>query len=181
MDTNSTEVNEVLDDLQIVADYLGCSLKEAEMMVPLLKEAMGSEQDAPVDAPKEQEDSMEDTAKPSEKIKCKCCGFYKKPRKVLRDTGICGVCTSALSESDGTVEVVGRMGKRGRNNVSVVIGGRRWKVKRLSNRHSENVAKKYAAKPKGYAKKSKRTSAEPVGIRTDSRIGDDRVQRTHED
>ena len=74
MTTNSTEVNDLLTDLQIVADYLGCSLKEAEMMVPLLKEAMDSEQDAPVDAAEQQEDKMEDTAKPS-KIKCKCCGF----------------------------------------------------------------------------------------------------------
>lgn len=177
----------ILDDLQVVADYLGVSLKEAEMMVPLLKAAMGSEQDAPMDAPKEQEVKMEDTAKPS-KIKCKCCGFYKKPRKVLRDTGICGVCDSILRDPDGsrtvdgdTVEVIGRQGKRGRNNVSVMIDGRRWKVKRLSSKHSERVAAMYAAKPKGYAKKSKRTSAEPVGIRTDSRIGDDRVQRTHED
>jgi len=119
-----------------------------------------------------------ETAKPS-KIKCKCCGFYKKPRKVLRDTGVCGVCTEAVKDgsTDG-VEVVGRMGKRGRNTVSVVIDGKRWKVKRLSPKHSERMAARYASKPKGYAKASKRESAEPKGIRKDSRIGSDREQRT---
>ena len=129
----------------------------------------------------------QETAKPSEKIKCKVCGFHKKPRKVLRDTGICGVCTAALSEPDGQpimdgdeVEVVGRMGKRGRNTVSIVDPrtGKRWKVKRLSPKHSERVAAKYASKGKGYAKKAKRTSSEPKGLPTDSRIGADREQRT---
>ena len=73
------------------------------------------------------------------------------------------------------------MGKQGRNSVSVVIDGKRWKVKRLSSKHSERVAARYASKSKGYAKRGKQTSAEPVGIRSDSRIGDDRVQRTYED
>lgn len=119
-----------------------------------------------------------ETAKPS-KIRCKCCGFYKKPRKVLRETGICGVCTEAVKDggADG-VEVIGRMGKRGRNTVSVVIDGKRCKVKRLSSRHSERVAARYASKPKGYAKRSQRESAEPTGIRKDSRIGGDREKRT---
>ena len=177
MEPNNTEVTEVLDDLQIVADYLGCSLKEAEGMVPLLKAAMDvdSEPEAPVDAPKEQEDKMEDTAKPSEKIKCKCCGFYKKPRKVLRDTGICGVCTTALqSTPDGeAVEVIGRMGKAGRNTVSIAADGRRWKVKRLSSKHSERVAARYMGKGKGYAKRQKREGCEPVGLPTNSRLRDD--------
>ena len=167
-----------LDDLQIVADFLGCSIEDAEGMVPLLKAAMldSSEQDAPMDAPKEQEDMVEDTnltAKPS-KIKCKCCGFYKKPKKTLRDTGICSVCTESLRDSeDGEIAVVGRQGKRGRNSVSVVIDGRRWKVKRLSNRHSENVAKKYASKGKGYSKKPKASSQPPKGLPTSSRLRDD--------
>jgi len=113
------------------------------------------------------------------KIKCKCCGFYKKPRKVLVETGICAVCTEAVKDgsTDG-VEVIGRMGKRGRNTVSVVIDGKRFKVKRLSSRHSERVAARYASKPKGYAKRSQRGSAEPTGIRKDSRLGGDREQRT---
>ena len=126
----------------------------------------------------------EPKAAPSAKIKCKCCGFYKKPRKVLRETGICGVCTAAISDGDEgyaenpEVAVVGRMGKRGRNTVSVVIDGKRWKVKRLSPKHSEKVAARYASKPKGFAKKAKRTGSEPKGIRKDSRIGADREQRT---
>ena len=69
------------------------------------------------------------------------------------------------------------MGKKGRNSVSVVIDGKRYKVKRLSSRHSERVAARYASKPKGYAKRGKRTGSEPTGIRSDSRIGGDREQR----
>lgn len=130
-------------------------------------------------APEEPKPSV--PAKPVGKVKCKVCGFYKKPRKGLVETGICKPCTDALSESkDGEIAVVGRMGKRGRNNVSVVIGGQRFRVRRLSNRHSESVAAKHAAKPKGFAKKSKRTGSDPKGLRTDSRIGGDREQRTHE-
>ena len=121
----------------------------------------------------------EPKAAPSAKIRCKVCGFHKKPRKVLRDTGICGVCTEAVKDGDAdSVEVVGRMGKRGRNSVSVVIDGKRYKVKRLSSRHSERVAARYASKAKGYAKKAKRTGSEPKGLPTDSRIGADREQRT---
>ena len=123
----------------------------------------------------------EPKAAPSGKIRCKVCGFHKKPRKVLRETGICGVCTEAVKDgsTDG-VEVIGRMGKRGRNSVSVVIDGKRYKVKRLSSRHSERVAAKYASKGKGYAKRAKRTGNAPKGLPTDSRIGADREQRTHE-
>ena len=168
-----------LDDLQIVADFLGCSIEDAEGMVPLLKAAMldSSEQDAPMDAPKEQEDMVEDTnltAKPS-KIKCKCCGFYKKPRRVLVTTGVCGVCTTALADAeDGSaVEVIGRMGKKGRNSVRIMADGKAYRVKRLSSRHSERVAARYASKGKGYAKSPKRESTEPRGIRTNSRLRDD--------
>jgi len=139
------------------------SLSEEDLKV--LKEEIGMEPTEP-------------TAKPS-KVKCKCCGFYKKPRKVLVETGVCGVCTEAVKDgsTDG-VEVVGRMGKRGRNTVSVVIDGKRYRVKRLSSRHSERMAARYASKPKGYAKASKHESAPPTGIRKDSRIGSDREQRT---
>jgi ribosomal protein S14 len=121
----------------------------------------------------------EPKAAPSAKIRCKVCGFHKKPRKVLRDTGICGVCTEAVKDGDADgVEVIGRMGKRGRNSVSVVIDGKRYKVKRLSSRHSERIAAKYASKGKGYAKRAKRTGDAPKGLPTDSRIGADREQRT---
>lgn len=130
-------------------------------------------------SPSLDDDRTEPKAAPSAKIRCKVCGFHKKPRKVLRDTGICGVCTEAVKDGDAdSVEVVGRMGKRGRNSVSVVIDGKRYKVKRLSSRHSERVAARYASKPKGYAKKAKRTGSEPKGLPTDSRIGADREQRT---
>lgn len=127
------------------------------------------------------EEPVESPAKPVGKVKCKVCGFYKKPRKGLVETGICKVCTDALGESkEGEIEVVGRMGKRGRNNVSVVIGGQRFRVRRMSSKHSEAVAAKHASKPKGFAKKSKRTGDAPKGLPTDSRIGADREQRTHE-
>jgi hypothetical protein len=117
------------------------------------------------------------TAKPS-KVKCKVCGFYKKPKRGLKETGICKPCTDAVKDGKDEVEVIGRMGKAGRNSVSVVIDGKRYRVKRLSSRHSENVAKRYASKGKGYAKRGKRTGSEPKGLPTDSRIGADREQRT---
>jgi len=119
----------------------------------------------------------EPKAASSEKIRCKVCGFHKKPKKVLRDTGICGVCTEAVKDgSTDSVEVVGRMGKRGRNSVSVVIDGKRYKVKRLSNRHSERVAAKHASKGKGYAKKPSGKSQPPKGLPTSSRLpGDERA------
>jgi hypothetical protein len=45
--------------------------------------------------------------------------------------GICKTCYVALSTSGGDeVVVVGRQGKKGRNTVSVVIGGSRVKVQR---------------------------------------------------
>ena len=68
---------------------------------------------------------------PKAKVKCKCCGFAKKARRVNAE-GICKVCYAALatSEPDAAVMVVGRQGKRGRNTVSVVIGGERVKVQR---------------------------------------------------
>ena len=38
-------IDKNLDDLQVIADFLGCSIEDAEGMVPLLKAAMldGSE------------------------------------------------------------------------------------------------------------------------------------------
>lgn len=137
--------------------------------------------DEPVSEPTPQEPK----ATPSEKVKCKVCGFHKKARRV--HAGVCKSCRTVLDSDDEgytaspEVEVIGRMGKRGRNTVSVMIDGKRWKVKRLSSKHSERVAARYASKPKGYAKASKRESAEPTGLRSDSRIGGDREQRTYED
>jgi hypothetical protein len=113
------------------------------------------------------------------KIKCKVCGFHKKPRKSLVETGVCKVCTSAISDGGEVVEVVGRMGKRGRNTVSVMVNGRRCKVKRLSSKHSERIAAKYVSKSKGYARKPKAHVSDivsPKGLPTSSRhAGDERI------
>lgn len=70
-------------------------------------------------------------AKPkAEKCLCKVCGFYKKARRVNTE-GICKVCYVTLATCDGeTVTVVGRMGKKGHNTVSIVVGGERMKVTR---------------------------------------------------
>ena len=191
--TEIAETADLLHDLKVVADFFGVSLKEAEGMVPLLKAAFGQGdtsgivEDDNTDAPKEQkeDDKMSnDTQEPKAvrivqredgKVKCKCCGFYKKPRRVLVTTGVCGVCTTALADAeDGSaVEVIGRMGKKGRNSVRIMADGKAYRVKRLSSRHSERVAARYASKGKGYAKSPKRESTEPRGIRTNSRLRDD--------
>ena len=116
----------------------------------------------------------------AEKVKCKVCGFHKKARRVSAD-GVCKVCAEAVKDGGESVEVIGRMGKRGRNSVSVVIDGKRYKVKRLSPKHSERVAAKYASKPKGYARKPKAHVSDidsPKGLPTSSRMpGDDRDAR----
>ena len=81
-------------------------------------------------APKEQEEVVMESKPKAEKVKCRCCGFAKKARRVNAE-GICKVCYVALSTSGGeSVTVVGRQGKRGRNTVSVMIGGERVKVQR---------------------------------------------------
>lgn len=123
--------------------------------------------------------AQEPKAVQSEKVKCKVCGFAKKSRRVTG--GVCKSCRTALDSDEPEVEVIGRMGKRGRNTVSVVIDGQRFRVKRLSSKHSERIAAKYASKGKGYAKRGKRTGGEPSGLPTNSRIGGDREQRTYED
>jgi len=129
------------------------------------------------DSPKEETNMDQPKA---EKIKCKVCGFHKKARRVGAN-GVCKVCTDAVKDGkDGEIEVVGRMGKRGRNTVSVVIDGQRFTVKRLSPKHSERVAAKFASKGKGYAHKPKAHVSDiisPKGLPTDSRIGADREQR----
>lgn len=74
----------------------------------------------------------------AEKVKCKCCGFAKKPRRML-PSGLCKVCDLAFRDESGeiitdgdTIVVVGRQGKRGRNNVSIKhpVTGQRWTVQR---------------------------------------------------
>lgn len=89
------------------------------------------EEDEIVDAPKEQIVEVVMDKPKAEKVKCKCCGFAKKARRVNAE-GICKVCyvTLATASPDAPVVVVGRQGKRGRNTVSVVIGGERVKVQR---------------------------------------------------
>ena len=72
------------------------------------------------------------------KTKCRCCGFAKKSYRVL-PSGLCKSCDAAFRDESGEVitdgdviTVVGKQGKRGRNNVSIVhpISGRRWLVQR---------------------------------------------------
>ena len=72
------------------------------------------------------------------KVKCRCCGFAKKSYRVL-PSGLCKSCDAAFRDESGEVitdgdviTVVGKQGKRGRNNVSIVhpISGRRWLVQR---------------------------------------------------
>lgn len=72
------------------------------------------------------------------KTKCRCCGFAKKSYRVL-PSGLCKSCDAVFRDESGEVitdgdviTVVGRQGKRGRNNVSIVhpISGRRWLVQR---------------------------------------------------
>ena len=54
-----------------------------------------------------------------------------------------------------------------------------FRVKRLSDQHSTNVAKKFASKSRGYAKrcaKHKTDIVSPKGLPTDSRMpGDERI------
>jgi hypothetical protein len=81
------------------------------------------------------------------KVKCRCCGFAKKPRRML-PSGLCKVCDLEFRDESGEVitdgdeiTVVGRQGKRGRNTVSIKhpITGRRWTVKRVTRLDSESA------------------------------------------
>lgn len=84
---------------------------------------------APIAKPKA--DEPDAAVKPkAEKCLCKVCGFYKRARRVNAE-GICKACYLLLATCDGdTVTVVGRMGKKGHNTVSIVVGGERMKVTR---------------------------------------------------
>lgn len=172
-----------MTDSSIVADLADATPEQIAEILAILS---GMDEQEPVAEPTTQEPkAVRSERREDGKVKCKCCGFWKKPRKVLVETGLCGVCTTALSEPDGQpildggeIEVVGRMGKRGRNTVSIVDprSGKRWKVKRLSNRHSERVAAKHRSKGKGFAKKPSHGSTPPKGLPTSSRLpGDPRI------
>ena len=110
------QLNELIDQTALIEDEVASGVQifvEDEVEV----------------APKEQEEVKMEQPK-AVKVKCRCCGFAKKSRRVNAE-GICKTCYVALSTSGGDeVVVVGRQGKKGRNTVSVVIGGSRVKVQR---------------------------------------------------
>jgi hypothetical protein len=107
------QLNELIDETNLIED-------EVRSGVQIVK-------DDPIKvAPKEEKMSQPK----AEKVKCRCCGFAKKARRVNAE-GICKNCYVALATSDGNeVTVVGRQGLKGRNTVSVVVGGSRIKVQR---------------------------------------------------
>ena len=60
----------------------------------------------------------------------------------------------------------------------IIVDGevKTFRVKRLSNRHSANVAAKHVAKGRGYAKQAKRHVSDiesPKGLPTSSRLAGD--------
>jgi hypothetical protein len=132
----------VAENLDFIKDIIQSSTGVGEVSLILgedekagIEDAEGAEdtvygvkivEDDEIVAPKEEK--MEQPK--AEKVKCRCCGFAKKPRRVNAE-GICKVCYVALATSDGNVvTVVGRQGRKGRNTVSVVVGGVRVKVQR---------------------------------------------------
>ena len=117
------ELIDSIDDELSVGEVIGEVIEDDEPGVQIV------EDDEVEVAPKEQEEVKVEQPK-AEKVKCRCCGFAKKSRRVNAE-GICKTCYVALSTSGGDeVVVVGRQGKKGRNTVSVVIGGSRVKVQR---------------------------------------------------
>jgi hypothetical protein len=119
-----------METSSIVGKIEALSPEQAAMLISLLEQ---EEQGVVIvkDAPKEQEEVVVDSTPKAAKVKCRCCGFAKKASRVNAE-GICKVCyvTLATASPDAPVVVVGRQGKRGRNTVSVVIGGERVKVQR---------------------------------------------------
>jgi hypothetical protein len=116
-----------MDSNSIVSKIEALSPEQAAMLIQILNEDQGVQV---VEAAAKVEDLVADVKPKAEKVKCKCCGFAKKARRVNAE-GICKVCYMALATSGGeSVTVVGRQGKRGRNTVSVMIGGERVKVQR---------------------------------------------------
>jgi len=110
------QLNELIDETSLIED-------EVKSGVQIVK-------DDPIKVePKAQKEEKMVQPK-AEKVKCRCCGFAKKARRVNAE-GICKTCYVALATSDGNVvTVVGRQGLKGRNTVSVVVGGSRIKVQR---------------------------------------------------
>ena len=126
-------------DIATVMEITGCSVEQVlryaamvgdesqDVYEPEAGVVIVSDEPKAQDAPKEE---IMDVQPKADKVKCKCCGFHKKAKRVNAE-GICKTCYVALATSDGeAVMVVGRQGKRGRNTVSVVIGGERVKVQR---------------------------------------------------
>lgn len=115
------EANSIVEKIEAL------SPEQAAMLIQILNEDQGVQV---VEAAAKVEDLVAEVKPKAEKVKCRCCGFAKKARRVNAE-GICKVCYVALSTSGGeSVTVVGRQGKRGRNTVSVMIGGERVKVQR---------------------------------------------------
>jgi predicted Zn-ribbon and HTH transcriptional regulator len=115
------EANSIVEKIEAL------SPEQAAMLIQILNEDQGVQV---VEAAEKVEALVADVKPKAEKVKCKCCGFAKKARRVNAE-GICKVCYMALATSGGeSVTVVGRQGKRGRNTVSVMIGGERVKVQR---------------------------------------------------
>jgi len=110
------QLNELIDETNLIED-------EVRSGVQIVK-------DDPIKVEPKAQKEEKMTQPKAEKVKCRCCGFAKKPRRVNAE-GICKTCYVDLATSDGNVvTVVGRQGLKGRNTVSVVVGGSRIKVQR---------------------------------------------------
>jgi hypothetical protein len=117
------EANSIVEKIEAL------SPEQAAMLIQILNEDQCGV--SIVETAAKVEDLVADAKPKAERVKCRCCGFAKKARRVNAE-GICKVCYVALATAspDDEVVVVGRQGKRGRNTVSVVIGGERVKVQR---------------------------------------------------
>ncbi len=116
------EANSIVEKIEAL------SPEQAAMLIQILNEDQCGV--SIVETAAKVEDLVADAKPKAERVKCRCCGFAKKARRVNAE-GICKVCYMALATSGGeSVTVVGRQGKRGRNTVSVMIGGERVKVQR---------------------------------------------------
>ena len=110
------QLNELIDETDLIEDEMVSGIQIVE--------------DDEIVAPKEEIVEQKVVEPKAEKVKCRCCGFAKKSRRVNAE-GICKTCYVALATSEGNeVTVVGRQGRKGRNTVSVVVGGVRVKVQR---------------------------------------------------
>jgi hypothetical protein len=115
------QLNELIDETSLIEDEVESGVQIVKDD-PIKVEPKAQKKSAP------KEENMDQPK--AEKVKCRCCGFAKKARRVNAE-GICKTCYVALATSDGNVvTVVGRQGLKGRNTVSVVVGGSRIKVQR---------------------------------------------------